>query len=75
MPAARRRPQTVRTYRPRQPRDDDTVEISVADCRAALKRRHLAPEERILLQVGIEHGDGVITFAELRRLVQALARG
>lgn len=66
-----RRPQTVRTYPPHRPRDDAPVVIDAAACRETLKRRHLTPAERLLLMVAVEHGDGIITFGELKRRVMA----
>ena len=75
-----KRPQSVRTYRPRVPRDDARIMIDAAACRAMLARRHLSPTERLLLTVAVRHGDGAprpgfngpmpdprqkITFAEM----------
>ena len=36
-------------------------------CKLWLGRRHVSPTERAILRVAVEHGDGIMSFAELRR--------
>jgi hypothetical protein len=65
-----RRWQTVRQYRPRGVRDDAEVTIDAADCRAMLEyRRHLDDVSRLMLLIAARHGDGVMTFRELKGMV------
>jgi hypothetical protein len=66
-----RRRQTVRQYhRPRGVRDDAEVTIDAADCRAMLdNRRHLGDVSRLILEIAVRHGDGVMTFREFKGLV------
>jgi hypothetical protein len=65
-------------HNPRVPHLCDIVAIDARACQALLARQvgqmsHLEPldeVERLLLEIVIRHGDGVIKFSELRRIAQ-----
>lgn len=64
---AMRRWQTVRQYRSRGVADDAEVQMNAAESRDLLvNRRHLDDMSRLMLEIAVRHGDGVMTVRELR---------
>jgi hypothetical protein len=64
-----RRWQTVRQYRSRGVADDAEVQMNAAESRDLLvNRRHLDDMSRLMLEIAVRQGDGVMTFAELKKM-------
>ncbi|WP_334396456.1 hypothetical protein [Bradyrhizobium sp. AZCC 2289] len=43
--------------------------IDAADCRAMLEnRRHLDDTSRLMLEIAVRHGNGVMTFGEMKKI-------
>jgi hypothetical protein len=63
------RSQIVRTYRLRRFRDDHKLVIDdIAEMRDMLDRQDLDDMSRLILVISIQHGAGVMTFGELKRM-------
>jgi hypothetical protein len=60
--------QSVRQYRGRGVSDDAEVLINADECRHLL-RRHLDETSRLILEIMVRNGDGVMTVRELKAIM------
>jgi hypothetical protein len=62
--------QSVRQYRRRGVSDDAGILINADECRYLLDdRRHLDETSRLILEIMVRNGDGVMTVRELKSIM------